>query len=165
MNAPQNHRSVEAVRQALEAFELPGAERIQHIPDGARTAAEAAAALGVEVGAIANSLVFVAVTGDDRRPLLVMTSGGHRVDTAALAARIGVDAIERATPEIVREATGQAIGGVAPVGHPAPLRTLVDPALEQFDEIWAAAGHSHSVFPLTYADLIRITGGTVTPVD
>ena len=165
MNAPQNHRSVEAVRQALEAFELPGADRIRHIPDGARTAAEAAAALGVEVGAIANSLVFVAVTGDDRQPLLVMTSGGHRVDTTALAARIGVDAIERATPEIVREATGQAIGGVAPVGHPAPLRTLVDPALEQFDEIWAAAGHSHAVFPLTYEQLVRITGGTVTPVD
>jgi len=152
-------RSVENFQRALAALGVTG--EVRHIPDGARTAAEAAAALGVEVGAIANSLIFVA----DGSPLLVMTSGGHRVDTVALAARIGVDTIDRATPEIVRSATGQAIGGVAPVGHPAPLRTIVDPALEQFDEIWAAAGHSHAVFPLSYADLIRITGGTVVPVD
>lgn len=154
-------RSVENVRAALTSFGVPGAERITHIPDGARTAAEAAAALGVEVGAIANSLVFVA----DGIPLLVMTSGGHRVDTVALAGRIGVGAIERATPEIVRAATGQAIGGVAPVGHPAPLRTVVDPMLDTFDEIWAAAGHSHAVFPLTFGELVRITGGTVVAVD
>jgi prolyl-tRNA editing enzyme YbaK/EbsC (Cys-tRNA(Pro) deacylase) len=154
-------RSVENVRTVLRAAGMSGADRIRHIPDGARTAAEAAAALGVEVGAIANSLVFVA----DGSPLLVMTSGGHRVDTVALAARIGVDVIDRATPEIVRSATGQAIGGVAPVGHPAPLRTLVDPVLETFPEIWAAAGHSHAVFPLTYEQLVRITGGTVVPVD
>lgn len=153
-------RSVENVRAALTRLGVAGADRIRHIPDGARTAAEAATALGVDVGAIANSLVFVA----DGIPLLVMTSGGHRVDTKALAARIGVGAIERATPEIVRAATGQAIGGVAPVGHPEPLRTIVDPVLETFDEIWAAAGHSHAVFPLTYAELVRITGGTVTAV-
>lgn len=153
--------SVRAVRSVLDAFELPGADRIRHIPDGARTAAEAAAAVGVEVGAIANSLVFVA----DGEPILVMTSGGHRVDTALLAERIGVGEIGRATPEIVKAATGQVIGGVAPVGHPAPLRTFIDPVLETFPEIWAAAGHSHAVFPLTYADLVRITGGTVVAVD
>lgn len=162
-------KSVENVRAALERLGVPGADRIRHIPDGARTAAEAAAALGVEVGAIANSLIFVAVTGTSdaaqREPLLVMTSGGHRVDTALLAERLGVDAIERATPEIVRAATGQAIGGVAPVGHPAPLRTVIDPVLDTFPELWAAAGHSHAVFPLSYADLIRITGGTVIAVD
>jgi prolyl-tRNA editing enzyme YbaK/EbsC (Cys-tRNA(Pro) deacylase) len=154
-------RSVENVRAALARHGVAGADRITHIPDGARTAAEAAAALGVEVGAIANSLVFVA----DGIPLLVMTSGGHRVDTTALAVRIGVDTIERATPDIVRAATGQAIGGVAPVGHPAPLRTVVDPALDAFDEIWAAAGHSHSVFPLTFAELVTITDGAVVAVD
>jgi prolyl-tRNA editing enzyme YbaK/EbsC (Cys-tRNA(Pro) deacylase) len=161
-------RSVENVRAVLRAAGLDGADRIRHIPDGARTAAEAAAALGVEVGAIANSLVFVARTGadaSDGTPLLVMTSGGHRVDTVALAARIGVDAIDRATPEIVRSATGQAIGGVAPVGHPEPLRTIVDPVLETFPEIWAAAGHSHAVFPLTYDELVRITAGTVVEVE
>lgn len=168
MSTPEP-KSVENVRAALERLGVPGADRIRHIPDGARTAAEAAAALGVEVGAIANSLIFVAVTGDGptatQEPLLVMTSGGHRVDTAALADRLGVDAIERATPETVRTATGQAIGGVAPVGHPAPLRTVIDPVLDTFPELWAAAGHSHAVFPLSYADLIRITDGTVTPVD
>jgi len=160
MSMPET-RSVENVRAALRSLAVPGVERITHIPDGARTAAEAAAAIGVDVGAIANSLVFVA----DGEPLLVMTSGGHRVDTTALAERIGVGAIERATPDIVRGATGQAIGGVAPVGHPAPLRTLVDPVLDTYDEIWAAAGHSHAVFPLTFAELVRITGGTVVAVD
>jgi prolyl-tRNA editing enzyme YbaK/EbsC (Cys-tRNA(Pro) deacylase) len=154
-------RSVENVLAVLRSAGVAGADRIRHIPDGARTAAEAAAALGVEVGAIANSLVFVA----DGSPILVMTSGGHRVDTVALAARIGVASIDRATPEIVRSATGQAIGGVAPVGHPVPLRTIVDPVLATFPEIWAAAGHSHAVFPLTYEELVRITGGTVVDVE
>ncbi len=158
-------RSVENVRAVLRDAGVAGADRIRHIPDGARTAAEAAAALGVDVGAIANSLVFVARTGDADTPLLVMTSGGHRVDTVALAARIGVDTIDRATPEIVRSATGQAIGGVAPVGHPVALRTLVDPVLETFPEIWAAAGHSHAVFPLSYEELVRITHGTVVSVE
>lgn len=158
-DSSEEHRSVQNVRAALEAVGLE--TEVRHIPDGARTAAEAAAALGVDVGAIANSLVFVA----DDEPILVMTSGGHRVDTAALAERIGVAAIGRATPDIVKAATGQVIGGVAPVGHPAPLRTYIDPALEQFPELWAAAGHSHSVFRLDYAELVRITGGTVVQVD
>jgi prolyl-tRNA editing enzyme YbaK/EbsC (Cys-tRNA(Pro) deacylase) len=154
-------RSVETVRRELERRGVAGATRIRHIPDGARTAAEAAAALGVEVGAIANSLVFVT----DGAPLLVMTSGAHRVDTALLAERLGTGPIDRATPDMVREATGQAIGGVSPVGHPAPIRTIVDPALERYPELWAAAGHSHAVFPLSYAELIAITDGAVVPVD
>lgn len=170
VKAPHNYRrtvdetlprSVENVRAVLREHGVAGVDRITHIPDGARTAAEAAAALGVDVGAIANSLVFVA----DSAPLLVMTSGAHRVDTTALAARIGVGTIERATPDIVRTATGQVIGGVAPIGHPTPLRTIIDPVLETFPEIWAAAGHSHAVFPMTYADLVRITGGDIVPVD
>ena len=98
------------------------------LPDAAATAPLAAAALGVEVGAIANSLVF----WSDGEPLLVMTSGAHRVDTAALAARLGREKIQRATPEQVREATGQAIGGVAPTGHPAPLTTIVDEDLAAY---------------------------------
>lgn len=153
------HRSIQNVRAALSALGVTA--EVRHIPDGARTAAEAAAAVGVEVGAIANSLVFVA----DGEPILVMTSGGHRVDTVALASRIGVGEIGRAAPEVVKAATGQVIGGVAPVGHPAALRTFVDPVLEQFPEIWAAAGHSHAVFRLSYAELVRITGGTVVAVD
>ena len=131
------------------------------LPDAASTAPLAAAALGVEVGAIANSLVF----WSDGEPLLVMTSGAHRVDTAALAARLGRTSIARATPEQVREATGQAIGGVAPTGHPAPLTTVVDEDLARYPEIWAAGGTPHTVFPLTYGDLVRLTGGTVAKVD
>jgi prolyl-tRNA editing enzyme YbaK/EbsC (Cys-tRNA(Pro) deacylase) len=130
------------------------------LPDSAATAVLAAAALGVEVGAIANSLVFWA----DGAPLLVMTSGAHRVDTAALAARIGKDAIVRATPDQVRAATGQAIGGVAPTGHPAPLETIVDEALAGYPEIWAAGGTPHTVFPLTFDALVRLTSGRVSPV-
>ncbi|GAA5029599.1 YbaK/EbsC family protein [Microbacterium fluvii] len=131
------------------------------LPDAASTAVLAAAALGVEVGAIANSLVFVS----DGAPLLVMTSGAHRVDTAALAERLGRGTIARATPDQVREATGHAIGGVAPTGHPQPITTVVDEALAAFDEIWAAGGTPHTVFPLTYDELIALTGGTVAKVD
>ena len=131
------------------------------LPDAASTAVLAAAALGVEVGAIANSLVF----WSDGEPLLVMTSGAHRVDTAALATRTGRASIVRATPEQVRAATGQAIGGVAPTGHPAPLTTLVDEHLAEYPQLWAAGGTPHTVFPLTFDELVRITGGAVVRVD
>ncbi|KAA9149057.1 YbaK/EbsC family protein [Microbacterium lushaniae] len=131
------------------------------LPDAASTAALAAAALGVDVGAIANSLVFVS----DGEPLLVMTSGAHRVDTAALAARLGRGSIGRATPEQVRQATGQAIGGVAPTGHPAPLTTIVDEALAAFPQLWAAGGTPHTIFPLSFDELVRLTAGTVAKVD
>ncbi|MBN9213476.1 MAG: aminoacyl-tRNA deacylase [Microbacterium sp. SCN 70-200] len=147
------------VHDALRAAGIAG--EIVVLPDAASTAALAAAALGVEVGAIANSLVF----WSDGGPLLVMTSGAHRVDTAALAARLGRSSIVRATPEQVREVTGQAIGGVAPTGHPAPLPTVVDEALAAFNEIWAAGGTPRTVFPLTYDELVALTGGTVAKVD
>ena len=131
------------------------------LPDAAATAPLAAAALGCEVGAIANSLVFWC----DDAPLLVMTSGAHRVDTAALAERLGVGAIKRATPEQVRAATGQVIGGVAPTGHPEPLTTIVDEALAVYPEIWAAGGTPHTVFPMSYDELLVLTGGKVSQVD
>nr|WP_202638351.1 YbaK/EbsC family protein [Bailinhaonella thermotolerans] len=130
------------------------------LPEPAPTAAAAAAQLGCEVGAIANSLVFDA--GGD--PLLVLTSGAHRVDTARVAALVGVEKVRRATPEFVRAATGQPIGGVAPVGHPAPLRTLVDTWLMKHGTVWAAAGHPHTVFPTTFDELVRVTGGTPAEV-
>jgi len=136
------------------------AGQIVVLPDAASTAALAAAALGVEVGAIANSLVF----WSDDEPLLVMTSGAHRVDTTALAERLGRGGIRRATPEQVLAATGQPIGGVAPTGHPAPLVTIVDEDLAAYPEIWAAGGTPHTVFPLTFDELVRLTGGTVATV-
>ncbi|MFC4947068.1 YbaK/EbsC family protein [Pseudonocardia sp. GCM10023141] len=156
------HRNVELVLAALTAG---GAEpsriaRLQVLPDAVATAAAAAEALGVEVGQIANSLVFDA----DGAPLLVLTSGAHRVDTARVAALIGVAKVRRATPDFVRAATGQVIGGVAPVGHPAPLRTLVDRALEQYPEVWAAGGIAHAVFPTTFAELVAVTGGEAADV-
>lgn len=146
------------VAASLEAAGISG--KIVVLPDAASTAALAAAALGVEVGAIANSLVF----WSDDAPLLVMTSGAHRVDTAALAQRLGRGGIRRATPEQVLTATGQPIGGVAPTGHPAPLTTVVDEALAAFPEIWAAGGTPHTVFPLTFDELVRLTGGAVSRV-
>ncbi|MEU4717497.1 YbaK/EbsC family protein [Micromonospora purpureochromogenes] len=160
----QPHPNVQAVQAALDgagARDSAGAPSlVRLLPEAVHTAAAAAAALGVDVGAIANSLVFEA----DGEPLLVLTSGAHRVDTAELAARLGVTRLRRATPEFVREHTGQVIGGVAPVGHPRPLRTLVDTALQEYAEIWAAGGVPQAVFPSTYADLLRITAGIPTEV-
>nr|WP_246414656.1 YbaK/EbsC family protein [Microbacterium thalassium] len=147
------------VHDSLRAAGIAG--DIVVLPDAASTAALAAQALGVEVGAIANSLVF----WSDGAPLLVMTSGAHRVDTAALAARLGRESIKRASADQVREATGQAIGGVAPTGHPAPLVTIVDEDLAGHPEIWAAGGTPHTVFALTFEELVRVTGGTVAKVD
>ena len=142
------------VAGALRELGVPG--EVRELPEPAPTAAAAAAQLGCEVGAIANSLVFSA----DGLPLLVLTSGAHRVDTARVAALIGAATVKRADPEFVRESTGQVIGGVAPVGHPHPLPTLVDTWLEPYDVVWAAAGHAHSVFPTSFAELVRITSGT-----
>jgi prolyl-tRNA editing enzyme YbaK/EbsC (Cys-tRNA(Pro) deacylase) len=147
------------VSEQLRAAGIPG--EIVILPDAAATAAQAAAALGVEVGAIANSLVFWC----DDAPLLVMTSGAHRVDTAALAERLGLAEIRRAKPDQVVAATGQVIGGVAPTGHPARIRTIVDEHLAAYPRLWAAAGTAHSVFPLTFEELVRLTGGTIAKVD
>jgi prolyl-tRNA editing enzyme YbaK/EbsC (Cys-tRNA(Pro) deacylase) len=146
------------VWESLRAAGIDG--EIVVLPDAASTAALAAAALGVEVGAIANSLVF----WSDGEPLLVMTSGAHRVDTTALAERLGRDSIRRATVEQVREATGQAIGGVAPTGHPSRLTTLIDEDLAGYAEIWAAGGTPHTVFPMTFDELVALTGGIVVTV-
>jgi prolyl-tRNA editing enzyme YbaK/EbsC (Cys-tRNA(Pro) deacylase) len=160
----ETHPNVVAVRDALDAAGARTADgtppQVIVLDEAVHTAAAAAAALGVEVGQIANSLIFDA----DGEPLLVLTSGAHRVDTAKVAAGIGVGKLRRATPEFVREHTGQAIGGVAPVGHPKPVRTLVDTALEQFPVIWAAGGVPRAVFPITYAELVRVTAGTPADV-
>ncbi len=129
------------------------------LEESARTAVLAAAALGVEVGAIANSLVFAVPVDGTRRAVLVMTSGAHRVDPPKLAARLGVMTLERATPEFVRAETGFAIGGVPPLGHSQPLQTVIDEALAAYPVLWAAAGHPRAVFSTDYSELVRLTSG------
>lgn len=152
------HPAVERVTEALRAA---GVEpRVTWFGDAVTTAQLAADALGVVPGQIANSLIFTL----DGEPVLVLTSGSHRVDTDWLGAELGGE-IGRASKEVVKAATGQVIGGVAPVGHPAPVRTFVDVVLADYDEVWAAAGHAKTVFPTTFDELVRITGGTPTAVE
>ncbi|MDQ1748381.1 MAG: hypothetical protein QOD07_2644 [Frankiaceae bacterium] len=133
---------------------------VRRLDESTHTAAAAAAALGVPVGAIVKSLVFTA----DGEPLLVLASGDHLVDTGKVAAALGAAAVRRADPETVRAATGFAIGGVAPVGHPAPLRTVVDTHLATYPRLWAAAGTPDSIFPTEYDELLRVTSGTALDV-
>lgn len=153
------HAAVTRFKQAHSA--AGGGGRIVILPDSVHTAALAAEALGCEVGAIANSLLFDA----GGTPVLILTSGAHRVDTVATAARIGVPALERASPEFVREHTGQVIGGVSPLAHPSPVPTYLDPALRQYGEIWAAAGHPAAVFSTTYDELKEMTGAVEVDVE
>ena len=144
-----------------EHARLGGTGEIRILPDSAHTAALAAAALGCEVGAIANSLLF----DDGGTPVLILTSGAHRVDTAATAARIGASRLDRAKPDFVRQHTGQVIGGVSPIGHPAPVATYIDPWLRKYDVVWAAAGHPAAVFSTSYEELVAMTGATEVDVE
>jgi len=157
------HPAIAGFRSELER--RGGTGRIVVLPDTVHTAVLAAEALGCEVGAIANSLLFSTGDGADGRPVLILTSGAHRVDTERVAARIGVPALRRAAPDFVREHTGQVIGGVSPIGHPAQVPTYIDPWLRKYDEVWAAAGHPAAVFSSTFDELVVMTGATETEVD
>jgi prolyl-tRNA editing enzyme YbaK/EbsC (Cys-tRNA(Pro) deacylase) len=177
---PLNHPAVGRVSATLQELGATGIPRA--LDQSARTAAEAAAALGVEVGQIASSIVFALPLGEgqlEALPLLVVTSGRHRVDTKLVAAGLKVEKLERADADFVRRWSSFAIGGVPPVGWQeqldgvktpiqagAKLTVLVDQALNDYDVVWAAAGHPHVVFPTTYDELVQITGGhpaTITP--
>lgn len=133
---------------------------IHELPASAHTAVAAAAALGCDVGAIGSSLLFLV----DEEPLLVMTSGRHRVDTEVLAAAMGAEHAKMAPAKLVKELTGQVIGGVAPVGHPARIRTVVDDALRAYPTVWTAAGVANTVMPMTFDNLVALTDGTVISV-
>src|SRR6476659_4494073 len=137
-----------------------GTGEVVILPDTVHTAALAADALGCEVGAIANSLLFDA----GGSPVLILTSGAHRVDTTGVAERIGVTSLRRADPEFVKEHTGQVIAGVSPLGHPRPVPTYLDPWLQKYDVVWAAAGHPAAVFSTTYDELLAMTGATTVDV-
>jgi prolyl-tRNA editing enzyme YbaK/EbsC (Cys-tRNA(Pro) deacylase) len=147
-------------RFRAEHTRLGGTGEVVILPESVHTAALAAQALGCEVGAIANSLVF----DDHGSPVLILTSGAHRVDTAATAARIGAGSLARASADFVREHTGQVIGGVSPIGHSAPVPTFLDTWLQRHEVVWAAAGHPAAVFSTTYDELLAMTGASPVEV-
>jgi prolyl-tRNA editing enzyme YbaK/EbsC (Cys-tRNA(Pro) deacylase) len=151
--------SAQRVQHVLSAAQLDA--RVIELTIAARTSAQAADALGVEVGQIAKSLVFRAANSG--RPVLVIAAGDRRVDEARVASLLG-EPIERASPEFVRENSGFAIGGVAPVGHARAMVTFVDASLRRFSVLWAAGGTPHCVFPIAPAELVRVSGGTESDV-
>ena len=149
-----------ARRVAARLAELGHPHEIVLLPVTGRTAADAAAALGVELGQIAKSIVFRRLSDD--AAVLVVTSGDLRVDVAKVSGLVGP--VGRADAEFVKAATGFSIGGVSPVGHSRPPVILVDRELARFDRIWAAAGHPHAVFPLSPDELVELTGAPVAEV-
>jgi prolyl-tRNA editing enzyme YbaK/EbsC (Cys-tRNA(Pro) deacylase) len=144
-----------AVKRVTAALAEHGcAGQIKVLSDSARTAAEAAAALGIEVGQIASSLIFKLPDGS---PLLVITSGRHRVDTDLVASNLGIEKLGRVDADYVKEKSGFSIGGVAPIGWVSPSTILIDQALNDYEVVWAAAGHPHAVYPTSFAELLAIT--------
>ena len=151
------NRSVQRVVAALAA--AGAGARVVELAATARTAEDAATALGVPVGAIVKSLVFTI----EGQPVMALVAGDRRCATAALAATLGLAGkVERASAEVVRDATGFAIGGVPPLAHATLLPTAIDAGLARFPRLYAAAGHPHCVFPTTLDELVRLTGGTVS---
>jgi prolyl-tRNA editing enzyme YbaK/EbsC (Cys-tRNA(Pro) deacylase) len=139
---------------AKEKFGITG--EIKVLTETAKSAAEAAAGLGIEVGQIASSIIFKL---PDNSPLLVITSGRHRVDTELVASKLGIEKLERVDADYVKENSGFSIGGVSPLGWISkPEIILIDEALSDYDVVWAAAGHPHAVYPTTYDELIQCTG-------
>ena len=144
-----------AVKRVITALQEHGcAGQIKVLSDSARTAAEAAAALGIEVGQIASSLIFKLPDGS---PLLVITSGRHRVDTDLVASNLGIEKLGRVDADYVKEQSGFSIGGVAPIGWVSPATILIDQALNDYEVVWAAAGHPHAVYPTSFVELLAIT--------
>ena len=145
--------SVQRVSAKLKELGIKG--EVHVLSDSARTAQEAADALGILVGQVASSIVFKL---DDDSPLLVITSGRHRVDTKLVAEKLGIAKLHRVDADYVKEKSGFSIGGVSPVGWINPATILIDEALNDYEVVWAAAGHPHSVYPTTFAELIQATG-------
>ena len=145
--------AVKRVIAALAEHGLTG--EVNVLSDSARTAQEAATALGIEVGQIASSLIFKLPDGS---PLLVITSGRHRVDTDLVAKNLGVEKLGRVDADYVKEKSGFSIGGVAPIGWTSPATILIDQALNDYEVVWAAAGHPHAVYPTNFAELLECTG-------
>lgn len=146
------HPSAARVQAALEGGGAAG--RVRQLTESTGTSAQAAAALGVEVGQIGKSLVFLV----DERPVVVVLSGSDRLDTEALRSHLGAQAVRRPDADEVRQATGYAIGGVTPIGLPSGVLVLVDDGLAAYDVVWVAAGTPNAVFPTDYRELIGLCG-------
>ena len=148
-----------AVRRFIEAAENLGVMgEVTILSETARTAVDAANGLGIEVGQIASSLIFKLPSGN---PLLIITSGRHRVDTELVAKNLGIPELGRADANYVKEVSGYSVGGVAPLGWiNTPEKILIDQALNDYDVVWAASGHPHAVYPTSFNELIRCTGAT-----
>ena len=148
-----------AVRRFKEAADSLGVTgEISILAETARTAIDAANGLGIEVGQIASSLIFKLPSGN---PLLIITSGRHRVDTDLVAKNLDIPELGRADANYVKEVSGYSVGGVSPLGWISkPEKILIDEALNEYDIVWAAAGHPHAVFPTTFEELVTCTGGT-----
>jgi prolyl-tRNA editing enzyme YbaK/EbsC (Cys-tRNA(Pro) deacylase) len=159
MSAIFENASVARVQGLMKELGMSG--EITALTDSARTAKEAAEALGIEVGQVASSIVFKL---DDESPLLVITSGRHKVDTDLVAKKLGQSKLHRVDADYVKEKSGFSIGGVSPIGWVSAATILIDEALNDYDVVWAAAGHPHSVFPTTYAELIACTGARAMAV-
>lgn len=145
-----------AVKRVLAALHEHGVDGQVHVlSDSARTAQEAATALGIEVGQIASSLIFKL---PDDSPLLIITSGRHRVDTDLVAKNLGIEKLNRVDADYVKEKSGFSIGGVAPIGWLSPATIVIDEALQDYEVVWAAAGHPHAVYPTSFAELLSCTG-------
>jgi prolyl-tRNA editing enzyme YbaK/EbsC (Cys-tRNA(Pro) deacylase) len=148
-----------AVRRFVDAAKSLNIDgEINILSDTARTAIDAANGLGIEVGQIASSLIFKLPSGN---PLLIITSGRHKVDTALVAKNLGIEKLDRVDADYVKERSGYSIGGVSPLGWVSqPEITLIDEALNDYEIVWAAAGHPHAVYPTSYSELIRVTSAT-----
>jgi prolyl-tRNA editing enzyme YbaK/EbsC (Cys-tRNA(Pro) deacylase) len=153
MESVLQNPSVQRVSAKLKELGIAG--EVQVLSESARTAQEAADALGILVGQVASSIVFKL---DDDSPVLVITSGRHRVDTKLVAEKLGIAKLHRVDADYVKEKSGFSIGGVSPVGWVNPATILIDEALNDYEVVWAAAGHPHSVYPTTYDELIKCTG-------
>ena len=153
MNGILEKAAVKRFMDAAKSLGISG--EIKILSDSARTAIEAANALSIEVGQIAASLTFKLPTGN---PLLIVTSGRHKVDTSLVTKNLGIEFLERVDADYVKEYSGYSIGGVAPIGWISPATILIDEALNDYKVVWAAAGHPHAVFPTTFAELVLVTG-------
>jgi prolyl-tRNA editing enzyme YbaK/EbsC (Cys-tRNA(Pro) deacylase) len=167
--ATQEHPTVLRVQATLHRHGID--PQIAHLDDTARTAVDAANALDIEVGQVASSIVFGLPGDPEPTPLLVITSGRHRVDTHLVAEFLNVEKLLRADADFVRKWSGFAIGGVSPIawssdashdtnelGYPSELKILIDLALNDYEILWAAAGHTHAVFPTSFTQLVELTG-------